>query len=155
MEKEVQVKLEKGKIQLAEPTDEALKTLRGLSPVCEVGAGRGHWVKEMRNAGVDCVGFDIARKNRYVRKGDHLRAAESHARTMLMVWPPDGTETQDWIRAWPGEYVAIVGNLDRIDLGDMLNDWTKVDTIRMKAGPKGLNTLHVWRRPDADSSETS
>ena len=83
-------------------TDGALRILVGFSPVVEVGAGAGHWVREIRLHGGHALGYDTFEdatpggsedlatggEHPLVTRGDHTALAGLVGHTLLLVYPP-------------------------------------------------------------------
>lgn len=82
------------------PTDEALDLLAQLSPLVEVGAGRGYWARLLADRGADVVAYDVTPPG----PGNHWHpeegtfhpvgqagvevAAQYPDRTLFLCWPP-------------------------------------------------------------------
>lgn len=92
----------------AVPDDRAIQLIAAHAPrgVVEIGAGTGYWARQLHDAGVNVVAYDIApppsKQNQWfagqepcfpVRRGDHHVAAQHTERTLLLVWP---TRNEDW-----------------------------------------------------------
>lgn len=118
-----------------------------ISGICEVGAGDGVWVIALRAAGIPTVGYDKNLTNDVVLLGDHVTASENHSNTLLIVWPPDGMEMQNWIKAWRGSTVILCADESRIHIGNSLDDFVKEKIFQGAiAGRKGNSTLVAYKR---------
>lgn len=93
---------------LSLPSPGVIETLR-RHRVVECGAGAGLWLHVLHAAGIDAIGYDPLPRGSGVMKGDHRRLADHADRLLLIVWPPDGTNTQEWVDAWGGEWLAVCG----------------------------------------------
>ncbi len=85
------------------PTDEAVAAVAALSPLVEIGAGRGYWAHLLREAGADVLAFDTY-PPRYadsgwwrpgdgepwtrILRGGPERAGRYPDRTLFLCWPP-------------------------------------------------------------------
>jgi hypothetical protein len=99
------------------PNEEAVDTLRSLSPLIELGAGSGYWAWLLRQAGADVIAFDQNPKApphwTSVEEGDE-GVIESHPhRTLFLCWPPYRDEMAcRALRAYSGSIVAYVGEMN-------------------------------------------
>ena len=115
------------------PTDAAIRALAKLSPIVEIGAGRGYWAHLLRVAGADVLAFDTY-PLRYaesgwwrpgmgepwteVLRGGPERAGRYPDRTLLLIWPPMSDMAERALRACRGSTVAYVGEGDGGCTGD-------------------------------------
>ena len=82
--------------------------------VVECGAGSGLWLYIMREFGIDAIGFDPKPCGPLVKKGSHLNLGAYSDRLLLIVWPPDGTDIQEWINIHGGRWFAFCGSSTRV-----------------------------------------
>merc|ERR1719158_2389930 len=84
-------------------TEEALSAVKKHSPLLEIGAGTGHWQRELEQRGADVLAFDnfstpspaagnvqnqpvVGR----VAEGDETKISQHTRRTLMLCYPPDG-----------------------------------------------------------------
>jgi hypothetical protein len=132
---------------LAVPHTAALRALKAHAPIWQVGDGDGLWIKGLRDLGIESYGVDANPRSIFIMDGDHNHPLSVKCKTLLIVWPPDDDGVQEWIRAWHGPRIAIVGHEERIDLGNTLDGWRMVWRIAKAAkGHKGFSSMRVWER---------
>ena len=98
-------------------TEPALKVLVGLSPLVEIGAGAGHWQREVAARGGDLLAFESGEEVPLpqrvavgeVRDGDHTMAAQHADRTLFLCYPPAGPMAAECLRLYKGERLVYVG----------------------------------------------
>lgn len=105
----------------AVPTEEAVNTIAELSPILEVGAGKGYWAHLIAEAGADILAYDIEPGGRIftvgpmyfdVQKGGvHKAMAKGRGqRTLFLCWPPYGDSMAvQALKIHKGEYLAYIG----------------------------------------------
>jgi hypothetical protein len=98
----------------AVPTDEAIFLIAGAARrVVEIGAGSGYWAWLMAQAGIDVIAYDAAPPAAVwhpVWPGDELAVLGHGDRTLLLCWPPFGTEmAANALAAYAGDQVVYVG----------------------------------------------
>ena len=153
------------------PNDRAIAALAALSPLVEIGAGRGYWAYLLQQAGADVLPFDTYPK-RYadsgwwrpgcgepwtkVLRGGPERAGRYPERTLFLCWPPhgDGMASRA-LRAYRragGQRVAYVGEGDGGCTGDeafhraLERDWQEARLVRLPHW-SGINDwLWIYRR---------
>ena len=104
------------------PTDEAIAALAELSPLVEIGAGRGYWAHLLRQAGADIIAYDRqprggnvwhARTTKpwtSVLPGTHRMTIKHPDRALFLCWPPyDNPMASRALRLYNGSTVAYVG----------------------------------------------
>eukprot|EP00055_Hartaetosiga_balthica_P004912 m.13649 g.13649 ORF g.13649 m.13649 type:complete len:292 (+) comp4180_c0_seq1:1-876(+) len=99
-------------------TNSALNIVKDLGPIVEIGAGGGHWAKELRDRGVDIQAYDNdstdsptptnARKTK-VLYGDEKKLSWYPHRTLLMVYPPPGNMAYNCLDQYKGDVIVYVG----------------------------------------------
>lgn len=127
---------------LSLPSSSVIEALR-RHRIVECGAGAGLWLHVLHEAGVDAIGYDPVPRGHGVMKGDHRRLADHADRLLLIVWPPDGTNAQDWVDAWGGEWLAVCGSGGRFE-------WPEIEAEyqdRLPAFDKGSSLFKLGRNP--------
>ncbi len=81
--------------------------------IIECGAGEGGWAALLRAYGGDVIAIDPEPRGPGVIPGSHLDLGQYADRLLLVVWPPDGTDLREWVAAWGGERLCIVGGAHR------------------------------------------
>ena len=84
--------------------------------VIECGAGSGLWLRIMEEYGLDAIGIDPIPRHSSVMLGSHRDLGQYSDRLLLAVWPPDGTDLKDWIKAHGGDWFAFCGSPGRVTL---------------------------------------
>lgn len=109
----------------AVPDDGALRAIAAHSPggVVEIGAGGGYWSMLLQQRGVDVIAYDpeppgatddprwhSGRAWTAVHQGDHTKASDHPARTLLLCWP---SYAEPWaaqaVEAYRGDTVIYIG----------------------------------------------
>lgn len=115
-----------GEYAWAIPNEAALQALVAVSPIVEIGAGRGYWAWCLQERGADVVAYDVAppdvKENNYFRKwfgkptftkvlqGGHECALIHSDRTLFLCWPDyESPFAADCLRVFTGTTVAYVG----------------------------------------------
>jgi hypothetical protein len=108
------------------PNDEAIAVLVALSPIVEIGAGRGYWASLLREAGADVLAFDTYPKKygqgyngwwqpgkgeawTTILRGGPEQAGRYPDRTLFLCWPPMSDMAARALRVYRGQAVAYVG----------------------------------------------
>lgn len=131
-------------MELMPVTPETISFIKKWSPkgVCEVGAGNGLWLEHLRKAGIKAIGYDTCPKGQSVLYGDHVEAAKKYKEmSLLIIWPPDGSAIQEWIRVWQGSTIILGIKEYRVVLGDCLSDFKIEEEIVVPGGKKGGTQL--------------
>lgn len=127
---------------LALPPLEFLRDIR-CEKVVECGAGTGLWLRIMREAGIDCIGYDPRPRGPDVLTGDHRNLSAHVDRMLLVVWPPDQTDLSEWFGAWGGSRLAVCGSFGRFDCPPFCVELE----YRTGMGPKGDSTIKLGMLP--------
>lgn len=97
----------------------AIPSLRSLSylsqfKIVECGAGKGTWTRVLGDIGVDIVAIDpIPSRGDNVEYGTHEDLWKYPDRLLLVIWPPDETNLNEWVKYFTGTNVAICGGQER------------------------------------------
>ncbi len=155
----------------AVPTDAAVAALAALSPLVEIGAGRGYWAHLLREAGADVLAFDTY-PPRYadsgwwrpgdgapwtaILRGGPERAGRYPDRTLFLCWPPYGADmAARALRAYDragGQRVAYVGEGEGGCTGDrayhaaLERDWRVVRRVVLPQWGGIHDDLTIYRR---------
>lgn len=117
---------------LSLPTPDTVEALSKYK-IIECGAGKGTWLRILRDEGIDAIGVDPD-PGEGVSIGDHRYLWCYADRTLLLiVWPPDGTDVSKWIEMWGGDTVAICGCLQRFKCPEIAVEYHEI----LAAGRKG------------------
>lgn len=131
---------------LARFTDDVATALYPFHEIVEIGAGDGTWARALRGLGHVVHAFDWSPRGAGVEQGDHLAAAE-HNGALLIVWPPDGTDVDEWIKLKPWPAIIVVGHLPRFHMSNAaLSHYRPSTDIILPAGAKGASRLRVFIR---------
>lgn len=151
-------------------TPKAIETLLPLSPLVQVGAGRGHWEHDLTCAGADVVAYEDSGVLRALSGvglvGRILPGGEDelkhHAdKTLLLVYPPPGETALRWVEAYEGDDMVYVGEgrdgLNACDeFFDKLDEEWEVTTIMdLDPFPQCYERLYVLRRKTASLKSLS
>ena len=149
------------------PSDEAIAALAGLSPIVEIGAGRGYWAYLLRKAGADVVAYDLYPRGHpewwrpqpddgaawtEILRGGATATARHPDRTLLLVWPPMTPMAANALRAYRGTTVAYVGEGHSGCTGDdafhraLDREWQEVRTIALPHWDGIWAELTIYRR---------
>ena len=99
------------------PNQEAIQTLTKLSPIVEIGAGRGYWASLIKKAGGQIVCYDSKLDNGdeslnffKVRTGSFGKIADHPDHTLFLCWSPyDEPLAYDCLKAYKGKTLVYVG----------------------------------------------
>lgn len=142
------------------PNEEAVDTVAGLSPVLEVGAGKGYWARMVKDAGGDILATDpdppAADREWFPvwRAGAQDVVPDYPDRTLMMVWPTDGDYwSVEALGMYGGDTVIYVGEgrtgataTDRFH--EMLfEEWELAETVDIPTFFGMRDRLEVWERP--------
>ena len=97
---------------LALPSFDIIDSLYGHK-IVDCGAGDGLWAYILEKSNLDVVAIDPDPRGFNVQKGTHEDLYKFSDRLLLIVWPPDATDLNDWIKVWKGKEIAICGDPDR------------------------------------------
>jgi hypothetical protein len=142
------------------PCAEAIRALKDLSPLLEVGAGMGAWAAILAAAGCDIVATDLhAGKHQHshfdvVRMGGVAAIEANPGRNLLSVWPDQGAK---WLTAGlkalrPGLAVAIVHEGSGGCIGDvstfnyLARNFERVAVVDLPVHPPMKDWLEIWRK---------
>lgn len=146
------------------PCREAVKALKKLSPIVEVGAGSGAWSRLLASSGVDVVATDQGFETGYwFRSGKHFPVARIEAsdairryprRNVLMIWPCYGAEwSANAVRLIrPGQSLALIsegpgGCVGSDSLFDHLDThFRHIETVRIPCWQGIHDRLEIYRR---------
>jgi hypothetical protein len=148
------------------PSDKAITAIAKLSPIVEIGAGRGYWAYLLRKAGADVVAYDLYphghpewwRPNgdggawTEILRGGAIAASRHPDRTLLLVWPPMTPMAADALRAYRGSTVAYVGEGRSGCTGDdafhraLDREWQEVRTVSLPNWDGIHDDLTIYRR---------
>ena len=152
----------------ATPTVSALKALKRVGEKnewLEIGAGKGVWARAMRRFGIHITATDAMpedgndyhlieqessneRNRSIVQKMTHLEAIKKYnhrANGLLVCYcPPDSNMASTSLRAFKGEYVAVIGedvmNTGDVEMFRILNERFKV--LKRVYLPQWMDTVH-------------
>ncbi|CAL6411101.1 unnamed protein product [Bathycoccus prasinos] len=155
----------------ATPTVAALKALKRVGEKnewLEIGAGKGVWARAMRRFGIHITATDAMpedgndyhlieqessneRNISIVQKMTHLEAIKKYnhrANGLLVCYcPPDSNMASTSLRAFKGEYVAVIGedvmNTGDVEMFRILNERFKV--LKRVYLPQWMDTEHYLR----------
>ncbi|CAL6419680.1 unnamed protein product [Bathycoccus prasinos] len=155
----------------ATPTVAALKALKRVGEKnewLEIGAGKGVWARAMRRFGIHITATDAMpedgndyhlieqessneRNRSIVQKMTHLEAIKKYnhrANGLLVCYcPPDSNMASTSLRAFKGEYVAVIGedvmNTGDVEMFRILNERFKV--LKRVYLPQWMDTEHHLR----------
>lgn len=119
----------------AVPSPEVIDRLAKLSPIVEIGAGRGYWAALLQEAGATVLCYDIAPPdqvddNRWapsssehgvldtrvfteIRKGGPEKVLEHQDHTLFLCWPPyQNLMAHDCLHQYKGDTVVYIGEDD-------------------------------------------
>ncbi|CAM9168651.1 unnamed protein product [Phaeothamnion confervicola] len=144
-------------------TPSALKRVAALSPLVEIGAGRGHWQRALEAAGADVLAVDSGATPSplpnlppvgRVRHGDERTLLNDVAagRALLLVCPPPGPMALRTLRLFRGERFALVSEgrggvhaddafFDALEAEWTVEYWQDLDTF-----PQCFERLFILRR---------
>jgi hypothetical protein len=146
-------------------TEEALDRVRKLSPLIELGAGTGHWQKELAARGADILAFDnfstpspaagninnqpVVGK---VESGDEYKIKQYTRRTLMLCYPPDGDFSGRCLELYKGKWLVYIGegrggvnaNSDFFD--ELERDWVVHEVIELLPFPQCFERLYILRR---------
>lgn len=112
--------------------------------VLELGAGDGAWARELRQNGVDVVALDPVTQADGVQAGSHEDVRDYPGRSILMVWPPDGTQVAAWCAGAQGApFIFAVGHEIRFDRAPPPTHDLECE-IAMSPGTKGDNLMSIY-----------
>ena len=124
------------------PTIEVVQRLQQHA-VIECAAGSGLWMRILRECGVDVIGIDKNPRGTDVIQADHTSLRQYRDRLLLVVWPPDGTDLQEWVDSWGGEWLAVCGCDARFIMPEM--DVTY--RTRLSGTKKGRSSFVLGKNP--------
>jgi hypothetical protein len=149
------------------PDDDAIDILVKLSPIVEIGAGRGYWAGLAASAGADIVAFDAnppdsSGVNKWHRQsGTFFEVLKADAdivgmfpdRTLFLCWPPHGSDVAlRAVRNYKGKTVVYVGDKRQVFSGtpqfykEMSTYFTQVRVLDIPRWPGIDDRLEVWQR---------
>ena len=166
----------------AVPNAQSLRRLASLSPIVEVGAGTGYWASLLRARGAIVAAFDAtgrdqpgtpAEYNEYhgecpfhtdVMKGTATKGSfnttlqQYKDYTLLMCYaPPDGKMAVASLKAYRGDTVALIGEVDgdtasRGLLSALRTRFLLVSSVALPQFDDTANRLDIWqiKREDDD-----
>jgi hypothetical protein len=95
------------------PDRQAIKTLKELAPLVEIGAGTGYWASLVEKEGGEVIAFDIdPPEPTYtpVIEQDHMTVKNHPDKTLFMCWP---SYAEDWtaeaVEMYDGDTLVYVG----------------------------------------------
>ncbi|CAM9215590.1 unnamed protein product, partial [Discosporangium mesarthrocarpum] len=142
-------------------TPEAIRVLAGLSPIVEIGGGRGHWQKALTLAGISVVSFDNGVSPHPMRGlppvgqvlvGDETVLERYPEKTLLLVYPPEGDMALRCTHEFRGDCLVYVGEArggvnacdEFFDLMDA--QWEAEKILDLDPFPQCFERLYVMRR---------
>lgn len=144
------------KFSWAIPTDEAIRVIAKLSPIIEIGAGRGYWAALISKAGGDIMAYDIKPPRTVyhrVFRGGPERAAKTQARCLFLCWPIySDSMACECLQNFQGRYLAYVGeSRDGCTADDDFyemreQDWELQQSIVIPQWWGLHDDLTIWRR---------
>lgn len=133
---------------LSYAADEALAAILARdTQLLELGAGSGFWARALRTCGADVVALDPAPRGSGVAPGSHLDATDHPGRSLLICWPPDGTQVETWITA-AHPFLFLVGAHARFFYAA---SQPPEQVIKLPWGRKGSNELRIYQSPEIRS----
>mmetsp|Transcript_30793 Transcript_30793/g.60073 ORF Transcript_30793/g.60073 Transcript_30793/m.60073 type:complete len:304 (-) Transcript_30793:82-993(-) len=141
-------------------TTEAIAALSEWGPLVEIGAGAGHWQRELTRAGVVSRAFDSfanphfakAAKVGEVQKGNVTIAAQFPDHTLFLCYPPPGDMAWQCLQHYRGNRLAYVGegrggaNANGDFFALLEQHWMVEQVIALKPFPQGFEKLWMLRR---------
>jgi hypothetical protein len=143
-------------------TAEALKTVKACAPLVEVGAGQGHWQRQLSDLGADIVSFDshaqvpLANKRSpkagVVYTGDERVLSAYQNRTLFLCYPPDGVMGVNCLRKYTGNRIVYVGegrggvNANPAFFALLERDWVVDSVEELDPFPECFEKLFVLSR---------
>jgi hypothetical protein len=150
------------------PSDRAIAELARLSPLVEIGAGRGYWAYLLRQAGADVLAFDTYPPQyrdcgwwqpedgepwTEILRGGPERTARYPERTLFLCWPPYSSDmAARALRAYRGRTLAYVGEGaggctgDRAFHRQLARQWRLVKAITLPHWSGIYDDLMIYRR---------
>ncbi|CAM9150636.1 unnamed protein product [Choristocarpus tenellus] len=142
-------------------TPEAIRLIASFSPIVEIGGGRGHWQKALREAGASVISFDSGTSPRplaalppvgEVYAGDELMLRAHCGKTLLLVYPPEGDMALRCVHEYEGDLVVYVGEgrggvnacTEFFDL--MESEWVAEVVMDLDPFPQCFERLYVLCR---------
>ena len=162
----------------AVPTPRAVSRIAafaGDGGVCEVGAGRALWARLLRDHGVRVDATDYAAeaggisnaKSGYFNQSPHLfhpvrqafarrAAAETEARTLMMIWPPYGNPVASLsLEAFRGDQLVYIGEdrhgctADDAFFDQLESGWERVGGVGIPRWGRLQDRVNLYRRSRA------
>eukprot|EP00752_Nemacystus_decipiens_P016351 g14623.t1 len=149
-------------------TPEAIQAVSALSPLIEIGAGRGHWQRALSEAGATVVAFDKWATKPGGGVGGGLTAGipqvgkvlpgDEHAirlhrdKTLLLVYPPPGDTAVRCLREYTGDALAYVGegrggvNANDAFFDGLNAEWEVTSVVELDPFPQCFERLFLLRR---------
>lgn len=140
-------------------TDAAMNALGELAPLVEVGAGAGHWQRELTARGVDCLAYDnnstLAPPQAPVGNvlpGDETALAHHPDRTLFLCYPPDNDMAIKCLCEYKGKYLVYVGegrggvNASPAFFDTLDADWELVETHKLAPFARCYERMFVLKR---------
>lgn len=152
-------------------TPQALNVIATHGPIVEIGAGGGQWLHQLRQLGVDAIGYDTFEdegkipgvgQTRHgksiVVQGDETALAQHQDRTLLLVYPPPPDRGGEPCMAtrclenYQGDTLLYVGEgrggtTASSTFFDVLEaEWVCSEIVRLDPFPQCCERLFVLRR---------
>ena len=142
------------------PNDEAIQVISKYSPIIEIGAGSGYWMKLLIDNQADVIGYDNGEANYFkkrwadVQKGSEVFASRYPDRALLLIWPPRWNEMAfNALEYYTGDHVIYVGEMGSEsatgteDFFKKLNeDFELITTVGLQNWPSYTDKVHVFKR---------
>ena len=142
-------------------TQPALRAVAAHSPLIEIGAGAGHWQRELTQLGADILAFDNGAEVPLpqagtpvgvVLPGDHSMIGAHSQRTLFLCYPPADSMALDCLAIYRGEVLLYVGEgrggvNGTAEFFDMLErEWYCEEIVPLEPFPECFERLFVLRR---------
>ncbi|KAF5841713.1 hypothetical protein DUNSADRAFT_11687 [Dunaliella salina] len=151
-------------------SEEALDVIRKYSPIIEIGAGLGHWERELSARGANVLAVDNRsalplpdvriRKPTFVGKvvhGDESLVSKNPKHTLLLVYPGPDDMAYKALQRYKGDTLLYVGearggvNANPAFFDALEKDWDCTEVHPVEPFPNGLEKLWVLKRKGASN----
>lgn len=150
------------------PTRKALNLIKKYSPIVEMGAGTGYWMKLLRNENVDIIGFDLVpasvsgTQNEFhantkpfvedIRISTTNIICKYSERTLLICFPPpDDDMAKEYLANYKGDTFIHIGEWGGFTgtsefTKNLLSNWELIERLELPNWPDTEYDLTVWKR---------
>lgn len=150
------------KFAWAVPNDAALETLARMSPLVEIGAGRGYWARLVRERGGEVEAYDIkgSGENGVFRGGADASARYGEGWCLFLCWPPMQEKmASQALSAFRGHVLAYIGEGEGGCTGDsefhrmLKSGWECTARVEIPRWEAIHDALWVYRRRGGSEDE--